>query len=196
MNYPTIAEVLKMPGQTNLVGLVGRVDKVFKQRNVSGGKTVQDLMLVSAGSEIKIAAWDHPDCSVYEGKEVIIQQGPKGGLTLKDDNYKGNISKVVWMSSKCTFQLVEVHRAMGGSVSNAATNAHPAAAPHAPVTGFHGAKVGMAINNAVLFMTNAKIPFNPAELHCIAGEIIKVSEKLERGEFLEGKPEASEQSPF
>lgn len=184
-----------MPNQTNLVGLVGRVDKVFKQRNVSGGKTVQDLMLVSAGSEIKITAWDHPDCSVYEGKEVIIQQGPKGGLTLKDDNYKGNISKVVWMSSKCTFQLVEVHRAMGGAVP--APSQHVAAsAPQAPSVGFHGAKVGMAINNAVLFMTNAGTPFNAAELHCIAGEIIKVSEKLERGEFLEGKPESEEKPPF
>lgn len=193
MNYPTVSDVKKLGNNVAISGLVGRIDKVFSRRNVAGGKTVQDMMLKDATGEIKITAWGHDDCGVYEGKEVIIQQGPKGGLTVKEDNYKNVLTILVSMSAGCTFQLVQVHRAMTGQ---APADAPKAAAPAPTTTTIRGDKVGMAIKAAVDFMAAQTEEFNSARLHYLAGEIIKVSNKLEQGEFLEGKVQPDESVPF
>lgn len=193
MNNTTIAQILALPDGTPIDSVQGHVTEVYKQRTITGGKTAQDAKLRDGtGAEIKVTIWEHPDCSTYKGRDVIIQSN-KNGLKVKFDNYRPPGVNTLSVSKTCTFQFLEVHRAQTGGVP-APTTPVPQAASPGPVGGhgsgsivLNGAKVGMVLNNACLFLTNAGKAFNSDEVHEIASELIRLSNKLEQGELAPAK---------
>lgn len=193
MNIVSIEDIAKLPKGTALEAVQASVSKVYPPRTVSGGKAVQNLQLRSgSGTEIKLTAWEHSDLAMYEGREVVIQSGPKGGLKVDIDTYKGRNTNYISASRMATFQVVS-----GGTPAAqpavAATNPTPAPVAANAVV-INGAKVGMCINNAVLFMTQAGEAFDAKRLHGIASEILRVSQKLENNELSE--PKRDEDVPF
>jgi hypothetical protein len=184
----SIKEILTLPDKTELTQVQGLVTEVYAQREVKGGKTVQDAKLRDGtGSEIKLSVWDHPKIDQYKGREVIIQAGPKGGLVVKLDTYRQPYVNTLSVSKMSTFQNLEVHHAQNG----APKDQHPAGAGTpagaAPVDGpkvvVNGAKIGMVINCSVEFMTAQGEPFTEDRVWELASQLINVSNKLERGEF-------------
>jgi hypothetical protein len=194
MNNLSIGEILALPDNSAIDAVQGRVTEVYDQRQVKGGKTVQDAKLVDGGGkEIKLAIWDHPDCSIYKGREVILKSGPKGGLKVVYDTYKQRNTNYISVSRGCTFQYLEVHSAAAGKPAPESANYNQVVGPLPAPSVHNGAKVGMAVNNAVNFMTSAGEQFDAEKLHWIASEILKVSVKLEAGEL---KDSPSENKPF
>lgn len=191
MNTVTIKDALKLPDKCPIDSIQGQVTEVYKQREITGGKVVQDAMLRGGdGSEIKLTAWDHGDLSPYKGKDVVISAGPKGGLVVKFDSYKDRNVNTLSVSKMVTFQVVA-----GGPVSanpspsDGKTTYLPGTSAPAPTTVVNGAKIGMCVNNAVLFMTEAGIPFEEAKLHEIASGILRVAIRLENGDIAVAKEE-------
>lgn len=203
MSNITIKEILQLPDNTALESIQGLVTEVYKIREVKGGKTVQDAKLRDgSGAEIKLSVWDHQDISTYKGKEVIISSGPKGGLKVQLDTYRQPHVNTISVSRTGTFQYLQVHQAQTGAPVSAN---QPVSAPVAQVSsggpvGGHGsgpvvvngAKIGMVLNNACLFLTSAGEPFNVDRVHEIASELLKLSTKLENGELYVKK----EESPY
>lgn len=187
MSYPSIDELMSLPDKTQIQGFSGKVERVFEKK---AGKVPQNMIISCGGKEMRCAVWDHPDCSVYEGKEVIILPGGRGGLAISDNDYQGKVTRKLSISKSCTFQVVAVHaaapaqRALGGA-SGGTILPTPASSQPSPV--IRGEKVGMAINNAILIMTEQGVPFSGEELHKYASEIIKVSQRLEAGELAQKK---------
>jgi hypothetical protein len=210
MNSTTIAQVLTMPDKSAIDSISGTMVEVYKARTVTGGKTAQDAKLRDGtGSEIKLTLWDRPDHSMYKGREVIIQAGPKGGLVVKFDGYQQRNVNTLSVSAGCTFQYLEVHNAQtGGAVSAPAASAHTGASGEAgghsgraangqgqaaPIMVNNGAKVGMALNNACQFLVAAGEQFSVARVNEIASELIRLSNRMEQGELA---PEAAQDKPF
>lgn len=194
MNSTTIAQVLAMPDKSHLDCVQGTITEVYKSRQVAG-KSVQDAKLKDGSGEIKLTLWDRPDHSMYKGRDVIIQAGPKGGLTVKFDGYQNKNVNTISVSAGCTFQFLEVHKAQtgtaAGSVASGAAVSQSSASSTSGASSntggctpivVNGAKVGMCVNNAVLFMTTAGEAFDADKLFQIASEILKVSVRLENGE--------------
>lgn len=198
MNTTTIGQVLSMPDKSALDCVSGTITEVYKIRNVNG-KNVQDAKLKDGTGEIKLTVWDHPDISMYRGQDVIIQTGPKGGLTVKYDGYQNRNVNTISMSKFCTFQKLQVHQAQTGGAVAAQPNHAPSGSaggcsggaannPSGPVPiVVNGAKVGMALNNACQFLVAAGETFNVERVHSIASEIIRLSTKMENGEFAPAK---------
>jgi len=189
MNTVTIGSVLSLPDKCPIDSIQGLISEVYNKRDVNGGKSVQDAILKDGtGASIKLSAWEHGDLSVYKGKEVIIQAGPKGGLTVKLDTYKKPNVNTLSMSRLVTIQVVA-----GGAVSanpspsETKTTYLPSAAATAPTTVVNGAKIGMCINCATQFMTEAGIPFDETKIHEVASAILRVSIRLENGDIAVAK---------
>lgn len=194
----SISDILKLPDGTALDSVQGTITAVYDQRTVRGGKSVQDAKIKDgSGAEIKLSIWEHPDCSMYQGREVIINSGPQSKLKVVFDGYKQRNVNTLSVSGKCTFQFLEVHHAQNGQAPTPAQAAQQGAgtrgsvAPQAPNIVVNGAKIGMALNNAVLFMTAAGEPFNEDELWEMASKIIHLSNKMEKGELAELVKEAA-----
>lgn len=180
----TIAEITKHPAGTKFPSIQGRVLEVRPQRTVGQGKTVQDGIIQDGTGQIKFSAWETRDLSCYVGKEVTIDGGLKGSVVVKIDTYKGANTPTLSISSTCVWTVL----ASGGTAPVASPAASPAPAVAAPAV--RGEKVGMAINNAVNFMTSAGEPFDAKRLATIASEIIKVSKWLEEGHLVGEKKAA------
>lgn len=177
-----------MPDKSGVSQISVTVLKVYDQKNTSTGKVCQDARIRDASGEIKLTVWDHPDIKMYEGKEVIIQAGPKGGLTVKYDNFNNRNTNTLSMSKFCTFQLLQVAQAQSSAGTSApAQQYQPAQEPKVVI---NGAKVGMSINVASQFMIEAGELFSSKRLHELASAIIKVSNDMENGVF------AGDEQPF
>lgn len=195
MSNVTIKDILTLPDNTLLDSVQGTVTEVYQQRHVRGDKVVQDAKLRDGtGAEVKLAVWDHPPIDTYKGREVIIQSGPKGGLKVQLDTYRQPHANTISASKTATFQFLEVHHAQNGTTASANLGVRPApangvvpqqAASSNPPIVVNGAKVGMSVNNAVLFMTSAGEPFDSTHLHRIASAILKVSVRLENGDIFD-----------
>ena len=189
----SIKDILTLPDKTELTQVQGLVTEVYAQREVKGGKTVQDAKLRDAtGAEIKLSVWDHPKIDTYKGREVIIQAGPKGGLVVKLDTYRQPYVNTLSVSKMSTFQNLEVHRAQNGQApekhdapagNQAGTGSSSVPHSSSGTTVVNGAKIGMAINCSVEFMTAQGEPFDENRVWELASQLINVSNKLERGEF-------------
>jgi hypothetical protein len=111
----TIKEVLTLPSDSMIPSIQGQMVEVYERRMTKTQKPVQDARLRDAsGAEIKLSIWDHPDCALYKGREVIIQSGPKSALKVKFDDYKKPGVNTLSVSGTCTFQFLEVHHAQNG----------------------------------------------------------------------------------
>jgi hypothetical protein len=193
MNNTTIAQLLTLPDGTAIDSVQGTITEVYKQRTITGGKTAQDAKLRDGtGAEIKLTIWEHPDCSLYKGKDVIIQSN-KNGLKVKFDNFRPPGVNTLSVSKTCTFQFLEVHHIQQGTAAVKAVfgdGAKQVPATQAPIV-LNGAKVGMAINCSTQFMVSAGEAFSPERVHEIASELIRLSNKMEQGELAPAKDSAN-----
>jgi hypothetical protein len=181
-----LSQIPHLKDKDSIDAVQGRISRVFPARSPRG-KTVQDAEIQDAsGNTIKMSVWEHPDLKPLEGMEVILQSGPRGGVQVKWDDYKK--TNVLSVNKSGTFQKLAVHQAQTGGVAAPAqttntvpTSNHTSAVPATTVV--NGAKVGMALNNATLFMTNATEPFNKDRLFEIASEFVRISNRMEKGEL-------------
>lgn len=205
----TIAQMLGFPNGTPIERAQARVLDVYERKTVSGkdGPTsVQNAMLTDVGgNKIKMVVWGHDDIAMYKGKEVIVEGKNGKGLGIKHGSYTNKSGETVNtielnVSRTGTIQPLEVYKAQNPAAGvqtqlpvQSAPNAAQPAQNGAPSV-VHGAKVGMAINNAILLMTEQGVPFSKENLFKLSAEIIEVSNALESGKTLEPKA-APKQEP-
>lgn len=209
----SIQVVKTWPNDATVEAIQGKIDKVYPANTTASGKVVQNAILVDAGNEsVKLVVWDHPDLKPYEGKEVVLHSnragnGRFGGVTVKHGSYvakkdgknhkEGDTIPTFELSvSKLgTFQLVEVYNAQAGKSapvsSEAPTKAEELVKSNS--TGVHGQTVGMAINNTCDNLTARGETLEPDVIWKIASSIIRVAQKLEKGELAD---EAERTNPF
>lgn len=184
MNTP-LNQIANLPDGCPLTEINGTVVAVYERRTIAGGKSVQNAELSDGTTKVRLTVWGHEDISVYKDRVVVLTAGPKGGLTVKEDEYKGNKRKVISASATCQFQFLEVHNAAkpaGATPAASAQASHPVVA----VPQVNGAKVGMAINNAIVLLQNE--PYDIKKVAQVASDIIRLSHWLEAGNLM---PKAS-----
>jgi hypothetical protein len=211
MSVTSIPTILTLPNNCPIESVQGTIVEVYKGRNVAGGKHVQDAKLRDgSGAEIKLTIWEHPDISTFKGRDVIIQSGPKGGLKVQLDTYRQPHVNTISVSKTGTFQYLEVHNAQTGGQGNTpavSPNAAGASGGSGGVQGasgreigpagaggsgvgaitVNGAKVGMALNNACQFLVAKGVPFSSEKVFEVASELIRLSNKMEKGELAVAK---------
>lgn len=202
MNTVSISTALTLPDGCPIESLQAQVSEVYKQREVAGGKIVQDALLVDGtGTQIKLCAWDHGDLSVYKGKEVILQAGLKGGLKVKVNTYKKPQVNEVSASKMVTFQVISSGTAPAPQSANpgrteaSGANYDKGASSALPVV-VNGAKIGMAINCATEFMVKAGQEFDEKVMWETASAIVRISNRMEQGDIAPVKEVSTEQAPF
>jgi len=180
MNTP-LSQIANLPDGCPLTEINGTVVAVYERRNIAGGKSVQNAEISDGSTKVRLTVWGHEDISVYKDRVVVLTAGPKGGLTVKEDEYKGNKRKVISASATCQFQFIEVHNAAkpaGAAPAAPAQASHPViAAPQV-----NGAKVGMAINNAITLLQNE--PYDIKKVAQVASDIMRLSHWLEAGNLM------------
>ncbi len=197
MNTVTIASILSLPDGCPIESLQAQVVEVYRQREVSGGKVVQEALLRDGtGAQVKLSAWDHADLSVYQGKEVIIQAGLKGGLKVKLNTYKKPGTNEVNASKMVTFQVIASGAAPAPQSSNPSPSAtmdtpRPSQACQGPTIVVNGQKVGMSLNCATEFMVKAGQAFDEKTMWEIASGIIRISNRMEQGDIAPAKEESA-----
>lgn len=185
MNTP-LSQIANLPDGCPLTEINGTVVAVYERRIIAGGKSVQNAEISDGSTKVRLTVWGHEDISVYKDRVVVLTAGPKGGLTVKEDEYKGNKRKVISASATCQFQFIEVHNA--AKPAGSAPVAAPAQASHPVVATpqVNGAKVGMAINNAIAVLQNE--PYDIKKVAQVASDIMRLSHWLEAGNLM---PKAS-----
>ena len=178
MNTP-LSQVASLPDGCPLTEITGTITAVYERRTITGGKTVQNAEITDNGTKVRLTVWGHEDISVYKDRAVVITAGPKGGLSVKEEEYKGNKKKVISMSASCQFQFLEVHSAKSGGAAPVAHAATPVAVAAPQI---NGAKVGMAINNAVQLLQNE--PYDIKRIAQVASDIMRLSMWLESGNLM------------
>ncbi len=183
----SIAQLLTYPNKTPVDAVQGQIVEVYKGKIVSNGKHCQEAKIRdAAGTETKLTVWEHDDISTYKGRDVILQSGARGGLTVNHNTWNGATTVGISASKTATFQFLEVHRANTGQPATApttattTTNAHPTQAATVVV---NGAKVGMSINCATEFMVKAGEAFSEQRIWEIASALIRVSNRMETGDL-------------
>ena len=184
MALTPLAQIINLPEKCPLAEIQGTVVKVYEHAPFND-KTKQNFQLKdSSGTLVGATAWAHDDLSFYQGKEVIIKAGPKGGLAV--NNYKGKPG--VSVSATCTFQTVA-----GGTAPQTpvpANHSHSVAPTHTHVAPtvrpvIQGQTIGMAINNACNSLTAQGQPLTKENVWKLASMIVGVSQAMEAGKIHE-----------
>jgi len=206
----TVPQMLGFPHGTPIDRTQVKVAAVYDRKQINGKlgpTTVQAAMLTDVGgNRIRLEAWGHGDLLMYKDKEVILEGKNGKGLGIKHGSYVNKTGVTVntielSMSKAGTIHEVAVFQAnnpnvpvqtpvQGQSPAKAAVGGSPM-----PSGAVHGAKVGMALNNAVQIMVAQGIEYNKKNLWGLAQEIIDVSNDLEQGKAPDFKPAQVEQKP-
>lgn len=181
-NY-TITQILGLPDKCPVAQIQGRVTAAFEIKQINN-KPKQDFILDDAsGVSIRVSLWGHnADASFYKGKEVILQAGPKGGLSV--NVYQGKVG--LNMSATCTFQLLAVHQAQTGAPVQqpidlgAGIQVSVTGDPSAPKP-INGVTIGMAINNSCQSLTAMGEPLTKKRIWELASMVVRVSQHMEKG---------------
>lgn len=182
-----ISQILTLPDKCPVKQVQGKVTAVYDMKTVAGKPQQRFLLEDAGGNKLYVTAWEHENLSSYTGKEVIISEGPKGGLSVNVYNSKTSLN----LSRTCTFQLLAVHQAQTGAAPVAtlalAVDGCKATPVVAATTPINGAKVGMALNNAVLILQSSG-KLNGLDSTAILGavgqmasDIIRLSAWMEAG---------------
>lgn len=205
----TIAQIRTYPNKAPVEAFQAKIVAVYEYRKMPskfgpGDTSAQNIELADiAGNKIRATVWEHPDLTEHKGKEYVFHAGRNGkGIEVRHGAYKNKttgqeVATVELSISKAgQLQYVEVYRANNPAAgvpeaakapdSAGATQGSPSPHKAAPMP-INGAKVGMAINNAVQLMVAADIEYSRDALKKVAKEIIEVSNELENPE-VEAKP--------
>lgn len=195
--------MLGFPHGTPIKRTQVKVAAVYDRKQINGKlgpTTVQAAMLTDVGgNKIRLEAWGHGDLTIYKDKEVILEGKNDKGLGIKHGSYVNKTGATVntielSMSKVGTIHEVAVFQANNPNVPVRAEA--PAQSPAKavavgatmPSSAVHGAKVGMALNNAVQIMVAQGIEYNKKNLWGLAQEIIDVSNDLEQGKVPDFQP--------
>lgn len=181
MNTP-LSQIANLPDGCPLTEINGTVVAVYERRTIAGGKSVQNAEISDGSTKVRLTVWGHEDISVYKDRVVVLTAGPKGGLTVKEDEYKGNKRKVISASATCQFQFIEVHNAAKPAGSTPVAAPVQASHPVVATPQVNGAKVGMAINNAIALLQNE--PYDIKKVAQVASDIMRLSHWLEAGNLM------------
>lgn len=210
----TIAQILTYPDKTPIDSFQARLKSVYdyterpSQYNKTGKTTIQNVILeAGTGETIRAGFWDHPDLKAHEGKEYLFSGGGKKGILVKHGTYKDKPTVELTVNRNGTLQNLMVHTA-NPEPAKAPNTATPVSSPSrsnlgAPMA-LNGAKVGMALNNAVLLLTGAdrlaELSHDQimGEVQAWAIAIINLSNDLESGKIslrppAEAKPAVKEE---
>jgi hypothetical protein len=204
MSTSAIRDILSYPNGTPIEALQAKIAQVYESRTHTGeyGKTsVQNLVLEDSTGSVRASIWGHPDLTDHKGREYVFGGGRGGkGLTVKHGKgeYSGKVELSI--SKNGTLQQVEVYHANAGSkpteaVSRPANASNQGQAGHggghgAQASGqaINGAKVGMALNNAVLMLGSTGDPYTMEQVKARAIDIIRLSNDLESGRIVIDAP--------
>ena len=174
---------------------------------------MDDVLEDIAGAKIRVTVWDHPDMTEHKGKEYVFHAGKSGkGLEVRHGSFTSKQSGQtvntveLSMSKAGQMQYVEVYKAQnpasGATPSPAATEV--AVSPSRPIGSapmpINGAKVGMAINNAVNLIVADGTQFEDhkalmRQVGVIASDLIELSNWLEAGNSYHKKEKKAEPAP-
>ncbi len=196
MSTYTITQILGLPDKCPIPQIQGKVTAAFEIKQINN-KSKQDFILEdTTGASIRVSLWGHnADANFYKGKEVILQAGGKGGLSVNVYNGKTNLN----MSASCTFQMLAVHQAQTGTSGPSTTGVIEGTTVNVAVTGnpsdpkpINGVTIGMAINNSCQSLTAMGEPLTKKRIWELASMIVGVSQHMEKGNlFKSGEPEQS-----
>lgn len=208
----TIADVLDMRrphDEGDVIGSIsGKIKKVWDYRTGQGKHgdwSFQNLELVDGRDSIKIVLKDREELSArdWEGLNVIISStdGKNGwtGVKAKDDEYKGKVNRICWVTGSA-----DIAEDRGGARTDRREEPRDERPPReeprreddrpAPRQEQNketsrtskplGVTVGMAINNACLFMVHNKEPYDTKAITQRASDILRVAKWLEDGNLL------------
>lgn len=213
----TIKEILTYPNGTPIEAVQAKIDKVYDYKQMTGDYgpyTVQAIVLMDAtGESIRCSIFDHPDLNGHEAKEYVFSSG-KGGkdIVVKHGSYtpkaggeKKNTIELK-IGKKAQLMHIAVYNDQSGnkaipSPSSAQAGSAPSRSNGTAPMGLNGAKVGMAINNAVLILTSSGEQATLEAITRHAVNIIRLSNDLESGKIVIDapvvavKPEPASQPP-
>lgn len=194
MPTPAIKDILSYPNATPIEAIQAKIAQVYEYKPYKGDyepTTVQSIVLEDATGSIRCSVWGHPDLTEHKGQEYVFGSGRKNkGLVLTHGKgqYAGKVE--LKMSNAGTLQHVAVYNAgrPAEAVSEPAKGSNQAPvgqetrqAAKSPYTPINGAKVGMALNNAVLMLNASGLPYGMREIQEKALDIIRLSNDLESG---------------
>lgn len=98
-----IAQLLTAPEGYVCTGVEGTVQRIFPRSVFGSNKSVQRVLLQAPqGATIKCAIWGRDEFAYGEGSKIQISPSSQGkGLTIKDNEYKGQITKELNVGDKC-----------------------------------------------------------------------------------------------
>lgn len=198
----TIAAILQLPDKCPVDSVQGKVTKVYPPSPRAGKDTQSFIMQDGAGKTLKVTVWEQTGFEHYEGKEIVISAGPKGGLAV--NIYQGKTS--LSASRTTQFQFLAVHQAQGGQVAT-----QPPTQPQNPANGqqsaskgpssgqingaMNGQTLGMAVKAAVDSLGNEGIPVTKQSLWERTSLIIRLCDHMAKGNLYgDAKPEAPKPS--
>jgi len=206
----TIKEILTYPNGTPIESFQAQIGAVYEYReqaskfNKTGKCTVQAVVLKDgSGNSIRASFWDHPDLTDHKGREYIFSGGGKKGITVKHGEYQGKPTIELSVSRAGTLQNIVVHNTANPSPAGAPNPGTPASSiPQSPAVAavaVHGAKVGMAVNNAVLLVTALGGEYIAPDkvmghIKSRAIDIIRLSNDLESGRLSVAEPLADQKA--
>ena len=188
MSMISVKEALALPDGGAIAQLQAFVDRVYRSTPTASGKIKQDASLKDrTGAVMKATFWGRDDLAQYEGKDIVISAGPKGGLKVKFDTYQQR--NVNTLSASETTNIVIVGHSAPVGVAPAAPL--PPAASHGSGM-ISGQTVGMAIKVASDIVCS-RPPAGTASpesvtdignrIYAMASEIVRIAKKLEAGEL-------------
>lgn len=179
-------KIAELPDKCPLESIEGKVINVYELKSING-KPKQDFEIQdAAGIKVRCSAWEHDDLSLYKGFNVIINTGPKGGLTINEWNNKKSVN----LSKTCTIQKIQVGAPQAPApVASQATTAAAGKPSNSPIL---GQTIGMAINNACNYLTSTNQPLTKQSLWQTASIIVEVAKHMEAGNLWKPKAEAAQ----
>ena len=99
-----ISQLLTAPSGYTCTGLECEIKKSYGRNEFGTDKSVEKVLVSDAeGKTMYLAFWSQPPVPFGEGARIQIMPDEKGkGLTIKDNNYKGNTRKELNVNNTAT----------------------------------------------------------------------------------------------
>ncbi len=115
MRLIPIKDALTFSPEENVPSVRGKVKEIYKPSTGSSDKgewSFQNLVIVDESGQIKVKLKDREPLPLdYKGRVILIscKEGDKGlsGVKIKEDEYRGKIDKVLWVTPSATIDRVE-----------------------------------------------------------------------------------------
>lgn len=106
-----ISQLLTAPDGYTCTGVEGEVTKIFPRSTFGADKSVQRVMINDVGgSSLKVCFWQRDEFPFSEGQKIQVMPSSQGkGLSIKDNEYKGQVTKELSVSDKCGIVPIDAY---------------------------------------------------------------------------------------